>query len=79
MLGYDVVEYFSLDASADGVKGSSQYSSILRSNIAGKDAKEPVYASYTFYFKNESNKALFDADPWKYAPRWGGFCSWGMA
>ena len=79
MLGFDVVEYFSLDASAEGVKGSSQYSSILHTDVSYKEAKEPINASYTFYFKNAANKALFDDNPWKYAPRWGGFCAWGIA
>jgi YHS domain-containing protein len=28
---------------------------------------------YTFYFKNAENQAKFVADPWKYAPQYGGF------
>ena len=79
MLGFDVVEYFSLDASDDGVKGSSQYSSTVTQDVSFKDAKDPINAEYTFYFKNAANKALFDANPSKYVPRWGGFCSWGIA
>ena len=27
----------------------------------------------TFRFASAANKALFDADPWKYAPAYGGF------
>ena len=28
---------------------------------------------YSFYFKNAANQGKFTADPWKYAPAWGGF------
>jgi YHS domain-containing protein len=29
--------------------------------------------NYTFLFSSEENLALFREDPWKYAPRFGGF------
>lgn len=35
--------------------------------------------AWTFHFKNAANKAAFEADPWRYAPQFGGFCAWGMA
>lgn len=28
---------------------------------------------YTFWFKSAANQAAFEADPWKYAPAYGGF------
>lgn len=34
---------------------------------------------WEFWFDSEANRARFEADPWKYAPRWGGFCGYGMA
>ena len=33
---------------------------------------------WDFWFGSEANRARFEADPWKYAPRWGGFCGYGM-
>jgi hypothetical protein len=33
---------------------------------------------WEFWFSSEANRARFEADPWKYAPRWGGFCGHGM-
>ena len=33
---------------------------------------------FEFWFHSAANRARFQADPWKYAPRWGGFCGWGM-
>jgi len=31
------------------------------------------YGSFEFHFKNSDNKALFDAEPTKYAPKYGGY------
>jgi len=28
---------------------------------------------FTFWFKSAENQAKFEADPWKYAPAYGGF------
>ncbi len=70
--GFDVVEYFSLSSEEDGVMGSSDYASVLTTNVGGAgNAKVP--ANYTFYFKDAANKAKFETDPWSYAPRYGGF------
>ena len=38
-----------------------------------------VYQGVTFRFANEQHKALFDADPSKYLPQFGGYCANGMA
>jgi len=67
LLGFDVVEYHFIPSYKEGgvpVQGLSQYAF----NFEG----------YQFWFKNESNRNLFINDPWKYAPAWGGFCSWGV-
>jgi hypothetical protein len=37
------------------------------------------FGGYQFYFLSAENKALFDSDPTKYAPQWGGFCAWGVS
>ena len=28
---------------------------------------------YTFHFKSDANAKAFEADPWRFAPGWGGF------
>ena len=73
--GYDVVAYFSLDPSDPGVQGSSKYAANLTtSDLSGSDdAADYEDMTFTFYFENAKNQALFEADPWKYAPQWGGF------
>ena len=46
--------------------------SVLTTNVGGAgNAKVP--ANYTFYFKDATNQAKFEKDPWSYAPRYGGF------
>ena len=39
--------------------GSTKYSSTL--------------SGYSFHFKSQANVDVFDADPWSFAPAWGGF------
>ncbi|MEM8873221.1 MAG: YHS domain-containing (seleno)protein [Planctomycetota bacterium] len=33
----------------------------------------------TYWFVSEKHKALFDADPEKYLPQYGGYCAYGVA
>jgi YHS domain-containing protein len=45
----------------------------------GSAQHESVYGGVTWRFANEKNLKLFAANPEKYAPQYGGFCSWGVA
>jgi len=63
--GVDLVEYFSLSYGSSAVYGTSDYTSI--------------YQGFKFYFTTETNKKTFDSNPSSYLPRWGGFCSYGIA
>jgi len=47
------------------VKGSAQFTS----NHNGA----------TWYFSSAANKAMFDDNPEKYSPQYGGYCAYGMA
>jgi hypothetical protein len=71
--GYDVVEYFSLDAASAGVMGSPDHTASMVSMDNSSYAEHLRPTSYTFQFKNEANRALFVANPTKYAPKYGGF------
>lgn len=62
--GTDVVAYFTSGANVS-TPGSSLYSA--------------QYREYTFYFKDEYNLALFSLDPSIYAPKYGGFCAFGLS
>ena len=67
--GWDVVEYFSLNSSALGVQGSPEWAY----NFTSPDADGSPRFTYEFWFTSEANKEKFIADPWKYAPKYGGF------
>ena len=47
--------------------------------IQGSDKHEAVYGGVTWRFANKQHRDMFEADPEKYAPQYGGFCSWGAA
>lgn len=59
------MSYFSLEASADGVVGNSQF--------------KLTYKNATFYFASAAHLSAFEANPKKYMPAYGGFCAYGMA
>lgn len=47
--------------------------------VQGSDKHEFVYGGVTWRFANAEHRAMFEANPEKYAPQYGGFCSWGAA
>lgn len=63
--GADVVAYYSLEEGEKFVKGDKAHSS--------------TYKGATWYFSSIENKALFDANPEKYAPQYGGYCAFAAA
>ena len=66
MGGLDFVQYFSFpDETYTGEVGSSQY--------------QATYQGHKFYFLNEENQKQFENNPGRYAPMWGGFCSYGVS
>ena len=46
---------------------------------AGNPAIKSVYKDVTFRFSRAEHKALFDANPEKYLPQFGGYCTNGIA
>lgn len=44
----------------------------------GQPAIKSVHQGVTFYFASAEHKALFDAEPAKYIPQFGGFCANGI-
>ncbi len=47
--------------------------------VAGKRAHRVEWKGATWSFASAENKALFEADPEKYAPRYGGYCAWAVS
>lgn len=47
--------------------------------VQGSPGIKTVYQDVTFRFANAENKALFDRDPRKYQPEFGGYCANGIS
>ena len=47
--------------------------------LVGSADHEAVHGGVTWRFASAEHRDLFNADPAKYAPQYGGFCSWGVA
>ena len=78
----DVVAFFNLTAGDPPVMVSSRTckcSSSLASSEAASRSRCPrvtdtsQLSGFTFRFSTAHNKALFDENPWQYAPAYGGF------
>ena len=47
--------------------------------LKGNPTIESNYQGVTYLFASTANKAVFDKDPAKYVPQYGGFCAYGVA
>jgi YHS domain-containing protein len=47
--------------------------------ILGTADFEAVHGGVTWRFASQTHLEMFEADPAKYAPQYGGFCAWGVA
>ncbi len=47
-------------------------------DMQGSPAIKSTFENVTFYFSSTENKALFDKDPMKYLPQYGGYCANGI-
>lgn len=47
-------------------------------DVQGNPSIKSTFENVTFYFASSENKALFDKDPMKYQPQYGGYCANGI-
>jgi YHS domain-containing protein len=47
--------------------------------VRGSDRYTLDHGGVTWHFATAGNRDAFRADPAKYAPQYGGFCTWGVA
>jgi YHS domain-containing protein len=47
--------------------------------VKGKEEFKLAYQGANWYFSSAANKKLFEANPAKYAPQYGGYCAFGVA
>jgi len=57
------------------LKGYDAVSVYNSAGVVGKEHFSSVYLDAIYQFESEANKAVFDANPQKYAPKYGGHCS----
>jgi YHS domain-containing protein len=63
-----------------GAKGYDVVNYFTDGNPAqGKDAYVVEHAGVKWQFVSADHRDLFEANPAKYAPQYGGFCTWGVA
>jgi len=68
--GYDMVAYFDR---GDAMRGNSNHNYTHTTYDYSSNPDGDVIGDYHFHFVSEENAAKFKADPWKYAPKYGGF------
>jgi YHS domain-containing protein len=47
--------------------------------VKGDPNFQSTYKGARYYFASEANKQVFDANPAKYEPQFGGFCAYGVS
>ena len=47
-------------------------------DVQGNPSIKSAFENVTFYFSTAENKALFDKEPMKYQPQYGGYCANGI-
>eukprot|EP00939_MAST-03C_sp_MAST-3C-sp1_P002402 g2402.t1 len=70
LYGYDMVSYFTKGSAVKGVADNAY--EFLTQDCGVNDICVDRFKS-TFYFENQENLETFKKDPWKYAPKYGGF------
>jgi len=50
----------------------------MNKDVRGNPAIKSTYENVTFYFSSAEHKALFDKEPTKYLPQYGGYCANGI-
>ncbi|WP_309399391.1 YHS domain-containing (seleno)protein [Cerasicoccus maritimus] len=70
---------FNLSSKDLGEKGYDPVSYFSGKPVKGSKQFSSNFRGVTYYFANAANKKIFDADPGKYEPAFGGWCAWAMA
>jgi YHS domain-containing protein len=47
--------------------------------VKGTPQIQSIYKGARYYFATKEHKQMFDADPTKYVPQFGGFCAYGVS
>ena len=71
---------FNVDADGVAIHGYDPVAYfVVGKAVAGVQEFSAQYGGATFYFASEDNRELFNSDPEKYAPAYGGWCAWAAS
>ena len=69
-----------VDKSGVGIKGYDPVAYFTDNQpIKGSAQFQSDSNGVTYYFASDRSKAVFDANPGKYEPQFGGFCAWAVS
>ncbi len=69
-----------VDKHGVGIQGYDPVAFFTRSKpVQGLPGVKSTYHGVTYQFANVEDKKLFDADPAKYEPQFGGYCAYGVS
>jgi len=69
-----------IDKSGLAIKGHDPVAYfVLGAATKGDPQITAIFGGATYRFASAENKAVFDNDPAKYAPQFGGFCAWAVS
>jgi len=70
-----MTELLNLNESGVAIQGYDPVAYFTAQPTQGNSNITSTYGGAIYFFINAENKALFDADPEKYVPQYGGFCA----
>lgn len=69
-----------VDKAGVGIKGYDPVAFFTdHAAVKGTSANKSTEGGVTYYFASAEHKALFDANPSKYEPQFGGYCAWAVS
>lgn len=72
-------QHLNLDKQKRAIEGYDPVAyQTLKKAVQGKASISTTYAGAVYWFENTRHKALFEANPSKYAPVYGGWCAYAM-
>lgn len=71
--GLDIIQYFTTFKFQNGSWNEAEIGKFADGLYSSQ------YGGFLFYFLSVRNKLIFDTNPLRYVPQFGGYCSWGIA
>ena len=76
----DVQKFYSLIDQSIGLKGYDPVAYFTEAQaVVGDESIAQAYGGVIYHFASEDNRDLFNEDPAKFEPTYGGWCAWARA